>query len=427
MSARSTLGPAVCLASLLFSSPAVATPLHPAFDLRGPGLSVAVAGAGLLGPTGRSRTLTVVVGGPVELALLYWAGRDYPCPEDAPGSGRCQITEPYKDQVLTFDGATVIGALTGNEIQPYTHAGPVNNIGYFADVTAIVRAKGMGRLSFAVSDGDLTSNLADLDGAGLLVVYADPAKTAPARVIVYHGLDFAYGEDFTPGDPEVTAPFTFDHGAAHASVRHGELELFVAGAGSLGPDRIDITNNPSLFNALTGSAVPAWDAKRIPVNIPIGAGATTVQIFSEPWGQNPDSLLWVMAALWAPLPVPTGCSAAIWNGLSRDLWIQAGNHPEERVRDAFKESAPYGAVAVAMLSTAIRFHTGPGLLGAAKELAQAGTAALLNAGHPVVEYPLTKTQVIIKVDSALLSQDAGTILALAHELEAANAAGCPLH
>lgn len=427
----SVLGPAACLAVLLQPSSSWGTPLQPAYDLRGPGLSIAVAGAGLFGPTGRSRTLTVNVGGPVELALLYWAGRDYPCPEDEPGSGRCTIPEtgPYKDQVLTLDGAPLTGVRTGNEVQPYTHAGPVNNVGYVADVTAAVRAKGTGRLAFRVADGDPESNLADLDGVGLLVVYTDPAKPAAARVIIAHGLDFAYGEDFTPGDPEVAAPVTFDHGAAHAAARRGELVLFVGGAVSgvpERPDRIDVTSNPSVFNALNASSGAAWDAERIPVNIPIGAGATTVQIFSEPVAKNPDSLLWIAAALWLPLPVPSGCPAEVWSGLGRDLWLQAGNRPEERVRDVFRESSPYGAVSTAMLSTAVRFRGGPGLLGAAKELVQAGTAALLNAGHPGVEYPLTRTQVIIKVDSALLSHDPAAMLALARDLEEANAAGCPL-
>jgi hypothetical protein len=431
--ARSIAYPSVCLVvAVLFSGSALrATPLHPAYDLQGPGLSIAVAGAGMAGPTGRLRILTVNVGGPVKLALLYWAGRDYPCPEDEPGSGRCVLPTVgiYKDQVLTLDGTPLTGIRTGNEVQPDVHAGPVNNIGYFADVTAAVRARGTGRLAFTVADGDRESNLAELDGAGLLVVYTDPAKTAMARVIIDHGLDFAYGEDFTPGDPRVTAAVTFEHGAAHASARRGELVLFAGGAESAAPyrpDRIDLTNNPSLLNVLRGSSGPAWDAQRIPVNLPIGAGATTAQIFSEPVAKNPDSLLWVLAALWVPLPVSTGCPADLWNGFSRDLWMQAGNRPEERVRDVFRESSPYGAVGVAMLSTAVRFRGGPGLLGAAKDLVQAGTAALLNAGHPKIEYPLTRTQVINRVDAALLSQDLATILDLARELEMANATSCPL-
>jgi len=426
---RSLTVPSICcLAAALLSGPlpAGATPLHPAFDLQGPGLSIAVAGAGLL--TGRSQTLTLTVGGPVELALLYWAGRDYPCPVDAPGSGRCVLPEtgPYKDQVLSLDGTQVTGNLAGSEVQPDTNAGPVDNLGYFADVTSQVRAKGTGRLTFTVADGDPASNLAALDGAGLLVVWTDPAKAAMARVIVYHGLDFAYGEDRTPGETQVTDPFTFVHGAARASDRQGSLVLFVGDAEGIGPNRVDVSRNPSLVNRLTGSSGAQWDAIRSPVTIPAGAGATTVQIFSEPIGKNPDSLLWVMAALWVPLPVPTGCTADVWTGLPTDAWILAGANPNQRVRDTFRESAPYGAVGTATLRSALRFRSGPDLLGAVKALVRAGTAALLNAGHPKIEYPLTQTQVITKVDTALRSGDAAAILAAAQDLDAANGAACPL-
>lgn len=417
-----------CLAAALLSgpSPAGATPLHPAYDLQGPGLSISIAGAGLT--TSRSQTLTLTVGGPVELALLYWAGRDYPCPVDEPGSGRCVLPEtgPYKDQVLSLDGSSVTGILAGSEVQPDTNAGPVDNLGYFADVTSQVRAKGTGRLAFTVADGDPASNLAVLDGAGLLVVWTDPAKTAMARVIVYHGLDFAYGEDRTPGETQVTDPFTFVHGAARASGRQGDLVLFVGDAEGIGPDRVDISRNPSLVNRLAGSSGAQWDAIRSPVTIPAGAGATTVQIFSEPIGKNPDSLLWVAAALWVPLPVPTGCTAEVWTGLPADAWILAGARPDQRVRDTFRESASYGAVGTATLRSALRFRSGPDLLGTAKALVRAGTAAFLNAGHPRIEYPLTQTQVITKVDTALRSSDAAAILAAARDLDAANGAACPL-
>ncbi len=46
----------------------------------------------------------------------------------------------------------------------------------------------------------------------------------------------------------MTAPITFNHGAAHASVRHGELVIFDGQRHpACAPDRIDITNNPSLL------------------------------------------------------------------------------------------------------------------------------------------------------------------------------------
>jgi hypothetical protein len=328
--------------------------------------------------------------------------------------------------VLSFGGLLLTGTLIGSEVQPDTNAGPINNLGYFADVTDVVRARGTGRLSFTVADGDPGSNLADLDGAGLLVIYSDPARRDPARVIIYHGLDFAYGEDRTAGETQVTAPFTFNHGASRASDRQGKLAVFAGDTEGIGPDRIDISHNPSLVNRLDGSSGAQWDADVFPITVPAGAGATTAQIFSEPIGLNPDSLLWVMAALWLPQPVATGCSADIWSTLSADAWALAGTRPEQRVRDVFRESAPFSSVAAAMLRTAVRFRSGPGLLGAVKELTRAGIAALLNAGHPRVEFPLTQTQVITKVDTALRSGDVATIFAAAHELDAANGASCPL-
>ncbi len=268
---RSLIGISLCFAAALSAASAIhATPLHPAFDLQGPGLSIAVAGVGMSGPTGRSKTLTVTVGGPVELALLYWAGRDHPCPVDPPGSGQCVLPEtgPYKDQVLSFGGLLLPGILIGSEVQPNTNAGPINNLGYFADVTDMVRARGTGRLSFTVADGDPGSNLADLDGAGLLVIYSDPAKRDPARVIVYHGLDFAYGEDRTAGSTQVTAPFTFNHGASRATDRQGKLAVFVGDAEGIGPDRIDISRNPSPANRLDGSSGAQWDADVFPDHDP---------------------------------------------------------------------------------------------------------------------------------------------------------------
>jgi hypothetical protein len=400
--------------------------LEPAFDLQGPGLAVAHTGIGLSGLGAGSRNLVMTLGGRVELALLYWAGRDRPCPVDEPG-GPCLLPEEgtYKDQVLRFDGNLVTGTRLGAEGQPDTNAGPINNLGYFADVTELVRGRGTGRQTFPVSDGDRSSNLADLDGAGLLVVYTDSAHPAPSRVIVFHGLDFAYGEDRSHGSMEVTEPITFNHGAARASLRRGKLVIFAGDAVAIGPDRIDVSRNASLVNRLDGSAGASWDADLFQVDLPAGAGATTVQIFSEPIGRNPDSFLWVAAALWLPLPVPSGCPAGLWNR-EAGLWGPTGLTVGQRVMNVFREANEYGPAGAATVRTALRFREGPGLLGAAKRLLAAGVAAVLNAGHPKIEYPLTQVQVVTRVDTALRNDDVAEILALAAELEDANEAGCPL-
>jgi hypothetical protein len=152
-----------------------------------------------------------------------------------------------------------------------------------------------------------------------------------------------------------------------------------------------------------------------------------VQIFSEPVGLNPDSLLWVMAALWVPMPVFNACSTEFWGAAPLDPWAYAGVRPDVKLRDTFREVAAYESLGTATLRAAVRFHGGPGLLGVAKDLVRAGTVALLNAGHPRIEFSLTQTQVVTKVDTALRGRDIAAMVRVTQELDEVNAApGCPL-
>ncbi|HEV2844608.1 MAG TPA: hypothetical protein VG477_07165, partial [Thermoanaerobaculia bacterium] len=189
-----------------------ATTLTPALDIEGQGLSMVSAGGGL--ETGATSVM-VNIGGPVQAALLYWAGRDRPCPMSG---GVCVVPfQPYKDQVLRFDGTLVTGTIIGTEFQPVSGGGPINNIGFLADVTSIVQAKGTGLQSFSIADGDPASNLFRLNGASLVVIYTAPADTNVYRLMLFDGLDFAFGADPTPGEPQVATPVTFRHGAVAAA------------------------------------------------------------------------------------------------------------------------------------------------------------------------------------------------------------------
>lgn len=401
-----------------------ATPLSLAHDLEGPGLAVAHAGVGLTAWKKETRNIVVNVPAPVELALLYWSGRDHPCSPDP--ETVCGIPEePYRDQELLFDGVAVTGTLIGTELQPDTSRGPVLNIGYMADVTDEVRARGIGKLSFAIADADPGNNLTDLDGAGLLVVTSDPAGPA-ARVIVFHGLDFAYGEDRTPGPTQITEAVTFNHGAARIG-RTGALVLFVGDDGSKGPDRIDVSpTNAKLLNKIDGSAGASWDADRFAVQVPLGNLSTTVRLVSEPWGKNPDSMLWVMAALWLPSPVPSGCAPAFWHRDKTEQWKYAGLPPTQKMKFIFPATKDYGEVAETTLLAAFVFPDEPGLLGAVKMLAREGGAAMINSAHFKIEYPMTRTQVLTRVAEVMRSGDEAAMRGLAEQLKAWNAAGCPL-
>lgn len=405
-----------------------ATALAPFIDLQEPGLTVASGGVGLLGIGAGTRTVTVNIGGPVRAALLYWAGRDRPCPLSG---GTCIIpSTPYKDQVLRFDGNLLTGTIIGTEAQPLPSTSPINNIGYFADVTAIVAARGTGAQSFNIQDGNLGSNLFRLNGATLLVLYTNPADTNSYRVLVFDGLDFAYGQDPSPGPTHVTVPVTFSY-AATGAARTASL-LVAAGDAEAGrPDRIDISDNPSLVNTLDGSAGLSWDSDTLAVSIPAGVGATTVQLFSEPVGSNPDSLLWELASLRVPLPSEPrggdqGCTPGYWKNHTGS-WAGTGYAPGQTVGSVFSAASGFPSLASETLLQALQGGGGPGTLGAAKILLRAGVAALLNASSSGVDYPRSPADVISEVNAALASNDRDTMLTLASALDADNNLGCPLN
>jgi hypothetical protein len=310
----------VILAGLLICTLAAsATPLSLFLDRTERGLTLSHDGKGLVDWGGGPVDLTVDINGPVSFAYLYWAGRDRPCTLDASGT-TCPPTT--KDQLMIFNGTPLSGAEIGNETQPVSGGGPIRDLGYFADVTSIVAAAGTGSRSFTFEDGDRADNLWRLDGVGLIVGYRDPSDLTSYRVILYHALDFAYGDDPTPGETRVTTPVTFDHGSSPVS-RPAVLQIF-AGDGEAGrPDDVTISNNPTVYNYLRQANGPEWTATPIDITIPAGVGTTTVQMNSEPAGQNPDSLLWEMAALRVAQAdtAPPLCSAQVVGGPPTQLVV----------------------------------------------------------------------------------------------------------
>lgn len=286
------------LAMMSVAAMAGATHLAPFIDLQEKGLTLAGDGAGLMGWGGGPSDLTVTVGAPVRFALLYWAGRERPCVETpAAGSGDCSgVAEPFKDQQLIFDGTSITGTIIGTETQPVSAGGPILNIGYFADVTSLVSAKGVGTHTISISDGNLASNLWRLDGITLLVGFTAPGDNNVYRVLVADGLDFAWGPDPTPGETRVTAAYTFNHGI-NLSPRTAELWLGMGDGTADRPDHVTISNNTTQFNIFDSTNGTQWDTEILTIDVPAGVGTTTVQAVSAPNPQNPDSLLWEVAAL----------------------------------------------------------------------------------------------------------------------------------
>ncbi|MFL6231661.1 MAG: DUF3344 domain-containing protein [Thermoanaerobaculia bacterium] len=425
------LGGVSVLMLALLAMPAAATTLQVALDVQGQGLSMVSGGTGLQSGPG---TVTVNIGGPVQAALLYWAGRDRPCPQSG---GACVIpSQPYKDQVLSFDGNLITGTIIGTEGQPVSAGGPINNIGYLADVTNIVKARGTGSQSFAIADGDGASNLFRLNGATLLAIYTNPADTNSYRLIVFDGLDFAYGADPTPGPTQVTTPVTFSHGSDTA-VRQAQLLVSVGDSEAGRPDEIDISNNPSLLSTLVSAAGTAWDSPLLTINIPAGVSSTTLQLVSAPVDQNPDSLLWELGVLRVPLPAPPppppttdtgtqGCTPGYWKNHTGS-WAGTGYSPGQSTVSIFSAASAFPSLAGKTLLQSLQGGGGSGTLGAATILLRAAVAALLNAASSGVDYPLTQAQVISQVNPALASNNRDTMLSLASALDGDNNLGCPLH
>jgi hypothetical protein len=280
---------------LAFAGAGGATGLAPFIDLQEQGLTLTNDAHGLMTWGGGPVSFNVNVAGPVRFALLYWAGRERPCALDGSGTN-CPFAQPFKDQRMIFNGNPLTGTVIGSETQPVSGGGPILNVGYYADVTGIVSGSGPGVHSFTLSDGDGASNLWRLDGASLIIAYNDGTNLATYRVLVQDGLDFAYGDDPTAGDNRSTAAITFNHGI-NFSNRSADL-LLVAGDGEAGrPDNTTVSNNPTMFNILNAADGDQWNSPTTPISIPSGVGTTTVQMNSGPAGQNPDSLLWQVAAL----------------------------------------------------------------------------------------------------------------------------------
>ena len=176
---------------LICAAAAHATHLAPFIDLQEQGLSMTHDGKGLMEWGGGPVNLTVTVPGPVRFALLYWAGREKPCTLNASGT-ECPFSQPYKDQVLNFNGTPLTGTVIGSETQPLSGGGTgpaILNIGYYADVTGIVSAAGTGTHRLHPVGRRRLSNFWRFDGVGLLVAYQDATTSSTYRLLIWDGMD----------------------------------------------------------------------------------------------------------------------------------------------------------------------------------------------------------------------------------------------
>ncbi|MBI2829954.1 MAG: DUF11 domain-containing protein, partial [Chloroflexi bacterium] len=109
-------------------------------------------------------------------------------------------------------------------------------------------------------------------------------------------------------------------------------------------------------------------------------------------------------------------------------WVFTAYTPDQKINTVFTGtlSEPYTQLGNKTLLQGLSFQGGENLKGAAEILLRAAIAAVLNATHPEIDYPLTDAQVKDMVNAALASQDRATILALASLLDSFNNLGADL-
>ena len=128
-----------------------------------------------------------------------------------------------------------------------------------------------------------------------------------------------------------------------------------------------------------------------------------------------------------PLPPSSGngCTPGYWKqSQHRDSWEPTGYSPYRKLNRVFDDT---GYLGNRTLLQALSFEGGSSLYGAKRTLLRAGVAAVLNAAHPDIDYPLTTGEVINSVNSALAGNDRATILSLADQLDNYNNLGCNLN
>jgi len=127
-----------------------------------------------------------------------------------------------------------------------------------------------------------------------------------------------------------------------------------------------------------------------------------------------------------PEPEPyEGLSHGYWKN-HLNAWV--GYNTTDKIRDVFVNTtlSPYSNIGGLTLLQALNYKGGKTIQDAAGILLRQAVAALLNAAHPNINYPMTEEEIITAVNDALATQNRAVILNLAEELDGYNNLGATL-
>lgn len=124
-----------------------------------------------------------------------------------------------------------------------------------------------------------------------------------------------------------------------------------------------------------------------------------------------------------------GCTPGFWKTHTDtakypNAWPPTGYSSSQTVGSVF--AVPYASLANATLAEGLAFQGGDSVEGKSEILLRAAIAAVLNAAHPNINYPLSVAGIVGTVNAALASGDGGTITALAGALDSRNNLGCSI-
>jgi hypothetical protein len=119
--------------------------------------------------------------------------------------------------------------------------------------------------------------------------------------------------------------------------------------------------------------------------------------------------------------VSTGCNTEFWKCCPHN-WSDTGFTRTELVSNTFPTVTD--KIGKLSLSNALCLQGGNSLFGSRALLMRAAVTALLNAGKPALNYPLSKEEIQSVVNSVYHSTNRAEILALCKELEGYNTLGC---
>ncbi|MBC7080645.1 MAG: hypothetical protein H5T44_00095 [Thermoplasmatales archaeon] len=141
--------------------------------------------------------------------------------------------------------------------------------------------------------------------------------------------------------------------------------------------------------------------------------SVTITVF-ESYGSEPDE----------PEPYE-GLSHGYWKN---HIYSWIDYNPDDKINSIFDRTAssPYTNIGELTLLQVLNYKGGDDIQDAAGILLRQAVAALLNAAHPDINYPLTEEEIISMVNDALDTENRDDILSLAEELDEYNNLGATL-